>query len=42
MVGLDHPKLKYEKAAEHLALTLQDEDSGVQFAAEVALTELEG
>lgn len=35
-------KLKYEKAAEHLALALQDEDSGVQFAAEVALAELEG
>jgi hypothetical protein len=34
--------LKYEKAAEHLALALQDEDGGVQFAAEVALAELEG
>jgi HEAT repeat protein len=35
-------KLKYEKAAEHLALALQDEDGGVQFAAEVALAEIEG
>lgn len=35
-------KIKYEKATDHLALALQDEDGGVQFAAEVALTELEG
>jgi HEAT repeat protein len=34
-------KIKDERAARHLIVALNDEDGGVQFAAEVALAEME-
>jgi HEAT repeat protein len=34
-------KIKDERAARHLITALEDEDGGVQFAAEVALAEME-